>query len=165
MNICIEGPDNSGKTTLVKELAYIYERPVIHAPRPESDEHAWGLFQDETQDSGTVILDRSQAMSGLIYDIVVRNQLPLFGREHIEKLAECTLLIVCLPPLEDVLAENGREQMHGVASNHAKLYEAYKELANGGKIGHYSVFIYNWRIHTTTDVMNWIEEMLGGPLY
>lgn len=165
MNICIEGPDNSGKTTLVKELAYIYERPVIHATRPESDEHAWGLFQDETQDSGTVILDRSQAMSGLVYDVVVRNQLPLFGREHIEKLAECTLLIICLPPKEQVLAKNGREQMEGVESNHAKLYDAYKELAHNGKIGHYSVFIYDYNEHVAADVMNWIEDMLGGPLY
>lgn len=165
MNICIEGPDNSGKSTLVKELAYIYDRPVIHATRPESDEHAWGLFQDETQDSGSAILDRSQAMSGIIYDVVVRKQLPLFGREHVERLAECTLLIVCLPPKEVVLADNGREQMDGVVSNHEALYDAYTELANGGKIGHCSVFIYDYTKHKPTDVMDWIEDLLGGPLY
>jgi len=165
MNICIEGPDNSGKSTLVKELAYIYNRQVRHATKPESDEHAWYSFEDEIIDSGKLILDRSQAMSGIVYDTVVRKQMPYFGREHLEKLAECTLLIVCLPPKEIVLADNGREQMDGVVSNHEALYDAYYELTKTGKIGFYTVFVYDYTKHKPTDIMDWIDVMLGGPLY
>lgn len=165
MNICVEGPDNSGKSTLVKELAHIYDRPVIHATHPESDEHAWGLFQDETQDSGTAILDRSQAMSGVIYDVVVRKQLPFFGREHLEKLAECTVLVICLPPKELVLADNGRDQMGGVAANHEVLYDAYAELAKTGKIGFHTVIVYDYTKHNSGYIMDKIEALLGGPLY
>lgn len=165
MNICVEGPDNSGKTNLVEALSEIYERSVIHATKPEDDIDAWSKYLDEVEDSGNVILDRSHAVSGLIYDVAVRKQLPYFGREHVERVVADTLLIVCLPAKELVLGDKTRHQMPGVRENHEAIYDAYHDLFGTGKVGNLSVFIYDWTKHGAVDAMNWIEDILGGPLY
>lgn len=165
MNICVEGPDNSGKTSLVEALSEIYERPVVHATKPEDNIDAWCKYQDEIEDRAQLILDRSQAVSGLIYDTVVRKQLPYFGREHVERLVADTLLIVCLPAKELVLGDKSRHQMPGVRENHEAIYDAYHDLFGTGVVSGLTVFIYDWTKHGAVDVMNWIEEMLGGPLY
>lgn len=165
MNICIEGPDNSGKSTLVNELAYIYEREVRHATKPADNVAAALDFEIECRDGSKLILDRSQAVSGLIYDAVVRKQLPYFGLHDVERLAFDALLIICLPPKEIVLADKERDQMEGVRDNHEALYDAYAGLVTDGKIGNSSVFVYDYTKHKPTDVMDWIENLLAGPLY
>lgn len=165
MNICIEGPDNSGKTTLVDQLSYIYDREIRHAGKPESNDFAAAEFEDECADSGKFILDRSQAVSGLIYDVVVRKQMPYFGMHDVERLAYDALLIICLPPKELVLGDKIRGQMPGVRENHAALYDAYDSLVKDGKIGQSSVFVYDYTMHSVTDIVDWIERMLGGDLY
>lgn len=171
MNICVEGCDNSGKTTLVEALAQIYERQVRHATRPANDVAAKMLFEEEVDEDGSWILDRSQAISGYIYDSVVRKQIPLFSMEHISTLARCTLLIICLPPKELVLGDQSREQMPGVRENHEALYDAYAELVYGdhdfpgGSIDGASVFVFDYTKHHLGDVIDWITDMLGGPLY
>lgn len=165
MNICIEGPDNSGKSRLVSELAYIYEREVRHATKPANNEAAALDFEIECRDDSSLILDRSQAISGLLYDTIVRKQMPYFGLRDVESLAYNALLIICLPPKELVLADNGRDQMDGVLSNHEALYNAYASLVTDGKIGQASVFVYDYTKHKPADVMDWIEDMLTGPLY
>ena len=165
MNICIEGPDNSGKTSLALELAYIYERLIRHATKPADNEAAALDFEIECRDDSSLILDRSQAVSGLIYDFVVRKQMPYFGMHDVERLAYEALLIICLPPKDIVLADKERDQMAGVRENHEALYDAYASLVTDGKIGQASVFVYDYTKHKTTDVMGWIENLLAGPLH
>ena len=171
MNICVEGPDNSGKSTLVEALAQIYDRQVKHATKPESDKKAMEDFGFELDGDMELILDRSQAISGYIYDRVVREQSSLFDLDDIAEVARCTLLIICLPPKELVTADNGRDQMKGVNENLSELYDEYTALAYGdhdfpgGSIDGNSIFIFDYTKHRLGDVIDWITDTLGGPLY
>ena len=171
MNICAEGPDNAGKSTLVEALAQIYERQVRHATKPANDTAARMLYEEEIDYSGRWILDRSQAISGYIYDRVVRKQEPFFNMDDVAEIAQNTLLIICLPPKELVLEDNGRDQMKGVNENLSALYDAYSMLAfgdhdfPGGSIAGNSVFVYDYTKHHLGDVIDWITDVLGGPLY
>lgn len=164
MNICIEGPDNSGKTTLVENLAQVYERQVRHATKPSSNEEALELFTEEVDQGGQFILDRSQAISGMLYDFHVRKQVPYFGMSQCEDLAWNTLLIICLPPKELVLADQERDQMPGVRENHEALYDAYADLATGSELGGNSIFVFDYTKHDLGDVIDWITDLLNGPL-
>lgn len=165
MNICVEGPDNSGKTTLVESLAQIYERQVRHASYTGNHNEDWLMFQDELADEGQLILDRSKAISGYIYDRVVRKVASPFTYSEIAEVAQFTLLIICLPPKELVLEDNGRDQMKGVNENLSALYDAYDDLATGCMIDGNSVFIFDYTKHHLGDVIDWITDILGGPLY
>lgn len=171
MNICVEGPDNSGKSVLVKALSQVYDRPTLHATKLESDADARRMFEAEVDDTGELVLDRSQAISDYIYSKVVRKQQSCFDYDDVVEVAQQTLLIICLPPKELVLAKNGREQMAGVNENLSDLYDAYQHLAYGdhdwpgGEIAGNSVFVFDYTKHTLETVMDWIEQMLGGPLY
>lgn len=166
MNICVEGPDNSGKTTLVDLLSEVYDREIVHAGKPESDAEAYADFGIELNKEGQLILDRSQAISGMLYDFHVRKEVPYFGMKDCEEVACETLLIVCLPDKELVLADKSRKQMPGVRENHEALYDGYAEMVSYMKsTGNSSVFVYDYTKHKLTDVMNWIEDVLAGPIY
>lgn len=165
MNICVEGPDNSGKSTLVESLAQIYERQIRHAGYTGNHVCDWNLFQEELQENSKLILDRSKAISGYVYDHVVRKIESPFTVDDIAAVARCALLIVCLPPKELVLADNGRDQMKGVNENLVWLYNEYVELFCEGSFDDNSIFIFDYTKHHLGDVIDWITDTLGGPLY
>lgn len=171
MNICVEGPDNSGKTTLVESLAQIYNRQVKHAGYTGNHIEDHEQFMLEIEDDGQLILDRSKAISGYVYDSVVRKIGSKFNMDDIAEVAQNTLLIICLPPKELVLEDNGRDQMKGVNENLSALYNEYTMLAYGdhdfpgGSIDGNSVFVYDYTKHHLGDVIDWITDTLGGPLY
>lgn len=171
MNICVEGCDNSGKSVLVKALSQIYDRPTLHATKLESDADARRMFEAEVDDAGELVLDRSQAISDYIYSKVVRKQQSCFDYDDVVEVAEKTLLIICLPPKDLVLGDRKREEMPGVRENHAALYDEYMMLAYGdhdfpgGSIDGNSVFIFDYTKHHLGDVIDWITDTLGGPLY
>lgn len=165
MNICVEGPDNSGKSTLVESLAQIYERQVRHAGYTDNHDEDWIVFQDELADEGQLILDRSKAISGYIYDRVVRKVASPFTYSDMLEVAQYTLLIICLPPKELVVEDNGRDQMKGVNENLSDLYLEYEELTRECEAYGNSVFVFDYTKHHLGDVIDWITDTLGGPLY
>lgn len=165
MNIVVEGPDNAGKTTLVELLAEVYDREIRHASKPKDNEEAFILAEEERDGAGKWILDRSQIISGMLYDFHVRKHVPYFGMKDVEDLAYDAIVIICLPPKDLVLADKTRDQMPGVRENHEALYDAYADLADGGKIGQSKIFVYDYTKHTLLDLMDGIEDVLGGPLY
>lgn len=171
MNICVEGPDNSGKSVLVKALSQIYDRPTLHATKMKSDADARSMFEAEVDDAGRLVLDRSQAISDYIYSKIVRKQQSCFDYDDIVEVAEKTLLIICLPPKDLVLGDRKREEMPGVRENHEALYDEYVTLAygdhdfHGGSIDGNSVFVFDYTKHHMGDVIDWITDVLGGPLY
>ena len=125
MNICVEGPDNSGKSVLVKALSQIYDRPTLHATKMKSDADARSMFEAEVDDAGRLVLDRSQAISDYIYSKIVRKQQSCFDYDDIVEVAEKTLLIICLPPKDLVLGDRKREEMPGVRENHEEIGRAH----------------------------------------
>jgi cytidylate kinase len=76
MAILIEGPDNSGKSTLCEKLSMRLGWPIVRAVRPLKDED--DMFEMCTNDiklmQTNIIMDRSYIISDSIYGPLCRNQ-------------------------------------------------------------------------------------------
>ena len=139
--IIVEGPDGSGKSTLVRHLAEFYELPI--APRVvDRDTNAMVELKEWTEKNvqsphENIIHDRHRLISELIYGPVLRYR-PEPGFDDIKWLVKqlsglyhrvCPLVIYCLPPFETVLSnlKNGQDNEFIVNSGQARtLYHLYR---------------------------------------
>lgn len=129
--IIIEGPDNSGKSTLAERLSQELKIPVIHSQRPSGSpseilEHSFKQLQPQM-----AILDRVYAMSEYVYGPICRGATDLGDLHHkalIDLYNRPYLIIYCRPPMETILKNDGRDQMEGVLDNHQAIVERYDEL-------------------------------------
>lgn len=140
--IIVEGPDGSGKSTLVGEL--VSRLGLIQGTRSTLDRDR--LHETTVQDSyravmaavngmdEPVIWDRMFYSDG-IYAPIVRDEESMFPGTTIEYLHRLVLamrapVVICLPPLEVVRANvASSRQLAGVAENIDAIYEAYEMLA------------------------------------
>lgn len=131
--IIIEGPDNSGKSTLGAQLTKKLNIPTIHSAKPDpawTQEEALRHALDSHLPKDA-ILDRTYTISELVYGPICRGGSAL-GDLHFNALRDLYsrshLIIYCRPPLEKILDNQGRDQMDGVIENHQKLVERYDEV-------------------------------------
>lgn len=149
--IIVEGPDGAGKTRLVERLEDRFA--VERRPRavrsslegPVDDLCRW-VFEDTKWHHTRIyagqpveydwisIYDRHPLISEPIYGPLVRGKLPdewsyTWMNESIRALEPISpLIIFCMPPLEQVLANiktNPDEQMPGVYANMERIYALY----------------------------------------
>lgn len=148
MTIIIEGPDNSGKSTLAATLAKRLGCPVVHSEKPDS---SWGVNQTLLHSYRQLrpqraILDRVYAISEYIYGNVVRDGSAL-GEYHKEALMDLYqrphLIIYCRPQLKTILDNQGRPQMEGVLEKHAKIVEEY-DILMSEIAPHTNLTWYDW---------------------
>ena len=111
--IIFEGPDGSGKTTAVNEIASILDAYVFHhGPYPSEDiitHHYIDSMIPILSNTGNVILDRSW-YSEIIYGTVFRDGMNRINAEHFDLLKRCAklcnpVIVVCMPPM-NVCVEN-----------------------------------------------------------
>ncbi len=132
--IIVEGTDNSGKTTVAKELAsqshgvYINSK---HRPPPSVTyllEYQEILGQISRFTS--VVTDRHPAISESVYGPIIRGSCSLRTEREVNFcLEEAAAIVYCCPPADLVLASlPEREQMAGVAENILALREAYDQF-------------------------------------
>lgn len=137
--IVVEGPDGSGKTTLVKQLAEHFQLPVAKGV-VEKNTHAMTDLKewtDQNLEKGfqKVIFDRHRLVSAPIYDAVLRKGSGLddtiwLRAKYAQWFAIAPLVIYCLPPLaiveENISRDNDNE---AVADQIDHLWRGYNYRA------------------------------------
>lgn len=170
--LIIEGPDGSGKTTLIKKLQFdlnlpLHKRfcnsdgsPTQPDPRRTDEQQGRdGLFYHAFQDTATLdaqpmsIYDRHTMVSEYVYGPIVRGELPRefdspSASRMIHLIASRSLLVMCKPPIDRLIASVAKQtHMDGVVERIRSIKAAYDALYvfwPGEKIE------YNFAMHTTT---------------
>jgi len=133
--IIIEGPDNSGKSTLGAYLQKNLQVPLVHSIKPDP---AWNFSQALEQSimqllPQRLIRDRTYAISEYVYGPICRGGSAL-GPMHQKALENLMhyghLIIYCRPPDNVILNNGDREQMEGVVENHLAIIHRYDRLIN-----------------------------------
>ena len=98
--IILEGPDNSGKTTLANQLSEALELPILHSGGPcESRADADNRMNKILSGNQETIWDRVPCISEPIYGITLRDVNYFYGSGWLDRLLETRpLIIFCRPP-------------------------------------------------------------------
>lgn len=130
--ILVEGPDNSGKTTLIKELHKLTGWKDVHYIKPsqhlsKEDVYHEGLMQLMPRE---IILDRCFFISENVYGPIVRsnNMLGKYAEPALLHVASSQMLIIyCRPPMEHILGTT-KPEMNGVRENHRAIVNSYDAI-------------------------------------
>lgn len=166
-NIVIYGCDNSGKTTLAKNLIHnmmgIFKgSPVdfsyIHSLGPVSaGEQTQFMYKETRRDPGMKVrvFDRFPLVEERICGTVLRGR-DLFANDHTLRammFGRIDLLIFCDPGTEAIQNWGDREQMAGVKENAMEMYQGYKRLGWEFKECHLEnkTLVYNFKEDPTAE--------------
>ena len=134
--IIIEGPDGTGKTTLITQLANELNLPVIRNRKPHSQTDIIQLNNWANACPFPVLLDRHSSISDLVYGTIIRNHTHAthdLARSHRQN----NFLIYCRTGEPNLDAE---PQMDGVLEHYPRIYSKYEKLMEELEPD----FIYDW---------------------
>lgn len=137
--ICVEGPDNSGKSTLAQFLSHELCLPVKHSGGPPKAEFD---ISDRCQKLITshhpLIIDRFPAISELVYAPLLRSVDPedgyLFQMFIVRAIRRGWLFIYCRPRVTTILeghkfkSYETEEHIQGVNKKNIEIIAAYDTL-------------------------------------
>lgn len=148
--IILEGPDNSGKSTLGRKLAKKFDLVLKHSIRPDKSWVTHEVLRHSRSQliPSRIIQDRVYAISEYIYGNIIRGHTAL-GPFHAQALRDLYsrdhLIIYCRPQMKTILNNKGRDQMEGVLDHHEAIVKEYDDVM--GDIARYSsnrVISYDW---------------------
>lgn len=154
----IEGPDGSGKSTLIQQLRrnstryFVMVRSGAHPPSHEAMEQyieGTSLLEDSIFPS-PLICDRFQPISEAVYKPLIRHQ--PFLENWPDYLHSVDTVIYCRPQTEVIMGNLHREeQMKGVPEQIHRIIQRYDEVMTA--IGNFTyVFHYDYLVHTVDAV-------------
>ena len=150
--IILEGPDNSGKSTLAKALSQKFNIPISHSGGPTDD------IKELIQRTEAILLnsdspcirDRIPIISDSIYGRALHRPTPFMGEvldKYLARLFKChPVIILCWPSENTLLKGEHQPGMFDTVEHHAAVEGARKDIAQKylelfGIIPHY---VYNW---------------------
>ena len=154
-NIVIFGCDNSGKSTLGKNLLYYLKEKgkdcsLIHSPGNTTKEVMENFMRISLVDKDKTpnkvsIFDRFPIIEESVYGEILRDGSKFKDKEDIDRiLKKIDLFIYCFPGANMILNWGIREQYPGVKENANKLIEAYENIAKDFKEKGYPIKTYNY---------------------
>lgn len=160
--IVIEGPDGSGKTSLLHNLLDEFPEIEEHARAsasvggPLPDIQDWAKNDLLTQLVQPLsFYDRHPIFSEPVYGKIIRNYVhPWFNTEEAsglgQMLIERSLIVICLPPIENVLKNVGvNDQMSGVVDHIVDIYHVYRSMLVGlAEVFPMNIFHYDYTVDT-----------------
>lgn len=141
--IIVEGPDGSGKDTLIDELIHQLGVDVVKGPRavkssisgPVDNLGDWVLkdYREWGMTEACRIYNRHPLISEKVYGPVLRGGIERGLSDASEALLQAfagsTLVIMCRPPLEVVReCVNADRDMRGVVDNIDEIYSRYQAM-------------------------------------
>lgn len=153
--IIVVGMDNSGKTTLVNQLAEFYNCEHIKSLGP-------GYTREEMLEEvvrklelpGRVILERFSILEELVYGKVLRNE-SKFTLDDMEIVKEYdTVIIYCRPDDKVIYNFGEREQMEGVIEQRFRLVQEWDELIIQLSRRGFVIIPYDWTKNTLENITN-----------
>jgi hypothetical protein len=130
--VIVEGMDNSGKTTLVQEIAGLGARIVPSVGKPDR-EQARLRMQELLNETDAKVYDRFVAFSDEVYGRVLRGCNILDPDAYgamLRVMRANALVIYCRPPDDVILNFGDRAQMEGVLERGSTLIRGYDRLFN-----------------------------------
>lgn len=160
-NIVIYGCDNSGKTTLAKNLVHNLMEAFVGSEVDFSYIHSLGpvsageqisfMYRETKREPGVKVrvFDRFPLIEERICGMALRGR-DLFANEHQLRammFGRIDLLVFCDPGDEAILNWGDREQMAGVKENAMEMYQGYKRLGWEFKECHLEnkTLVYNFK--------------------
>lgn len=152
MKYIIEGPDGSGKTTLIRDL--LKDTDLTLAPRQSTSTggpvaNVYDRMVEQLENPQGDIYDRFPMFSEPIYAMSLNRPMDTrFNAENLNALADKyltkTTVIVCLPPYANAFINLGKEpQMDGVHQNYHEIYWKYFQMTSSPRIYLYDYTIPN----------------------
>jgi energy-coupling factor transporter ATP-binding protein EcfA2 len=173
--LIVEGPDGSGKTTLVKALSYelgweVADRVVGTDTEPLFDLRVW-TENNLRLGFQTVIFDRYRLLSEPIYGPIMRAN----SRESIwyemgwmqDRLTELyqvePVVIYCLPPLDQVVKNLENDPHNAATRPYAdSIYRGYVAQAASARAGDlFTAFVYDYTQTDVATVLGWVKGELS----
>lgn len=138
--IVVEGPDGSGKSTLIENLRYATDRYFcIFKPTgpPRTSQNLYGAVRHlgalRYGPDVPIVVDRHPLISEPIYGVALRNEdivAKRYSAEEVQFLLDVTVdrLIYCRPPAHIIAESLGKNrQLKGVSEQVGKIIGMYDE--------------------------------------
>ncbi len=171
MAIILEGPDNSGKSTLAQAIVNAYGWPIMHAGKggTPDDWHERAL-KDIDMAQRKVVMDRSFIISDTIYGPICRGERLFDPRpwmrkmQAVDSLDDTFVLVFCDAP-DSVLADmsthivkphDTQQHLDSVQRNKTALAYAYREFYKAC-----SLFMNCVHINPRQDTEKFLDELPG----
>ncbi len=174
--IIVEGLDNSGKSTLVRKLAFSLSRASVVSVPPTQGIDAMRHFcfasVAHTNMYSSLIFDRHANISEPVYGPVVRDRDEIqLWQEDPNYIAagmytmfsalwnkRRPTIVFCDPGLASILEFGEREQMEGVIDNAEVLYHRYHNHMKRFELDGCRVIPYNYNVDSYTQLLGRLTE-------
>lgn len=152
--VIVEGPDNSGKSTLIELLVKTYraikgqDPHVEHSPSKlvvEGKHREWLQWIEDTLNrESDSIYDRHSIISEAVYGPILRDTDLLSTTRYLDRLKRLgPLIIYCKPPLERIL-ETTKPEMEGVQERLKDLALSYDMHMTNLRLDGIQICVYDW---------------------